>query len=278
MDQQHLVFSNHGKVVTDSLTVANVFEKRHDNVIRDIRNIIANIDSEWGVLNFEDTTYTKQQNGQTYQKYLMTEDGFTLLAMGYTGKDAMHFKVAYIKEFRRMQQELAHQQEVFSYMIADPIERAERWIEEERERQSLQAQKMMLEQRIAEYEPKLTYVDQILESTNTVTISQIAKDYGLSGQKLNDLLHKEKVQYKINDQWLLYQEHVGMGYTKSKTTEYVNSKGRHMARMSTEWTQKGRLFIHHLLSKRDVVPVVDRMDDDRQEDLVLVGDLQQPIQ
>lgn len=276
MDQS-LVFIQNGKAVTDSLTVANVFEKRHDHVMRDIQSIMAEIEGDFSLLNFGESTYTTDR-GRAYAKYLMTEDGFTLLAMGYTGKDAMRFKVAYIKEFRRMQAELAHQQEVFSYMIADPIERAERWIEEERERQALQAEKIMLEQRIAESEPKVTYVDQILESTNTVTISQIAKDYGLSGQKLNDLLHREKVQYKINDQWLLYQEHVGMGYTKSKTTEYTNSTGRHMARMSTEWTQKGRLFIHHILSKRNVVPVVDRIDHDRQEDLVLVGDLQQPIQ
>ncbi|MHB1681212.1 MAG: phage antirepressor KilAC domain-containing protein [Bacilli bacterium] len=65
----------------------------------------------------------------------------------------------------------------------------------------------MLGQRVAEYEPKASYVDSILKSKNTVTITQIAKDYGLTGQKLNFILHEEGIQYKLNYQWLLYRQH-----------------------------------------------------------------------
>jgi anti-repressor protein len=134
-----------------------------------------------------------------------------------------------------------------SYEIEDPIERAKRWIEEQQE-------KLMLQQRIAEYEPKVTYYDMILNSTGTVTITQIAKDYGLSGKALNKILSDEGVQYKVSGQWLLYRKHQDKGYTKSHT--YVDETGK--SRMHTKWTQKGRLFIHQLLEKRGIIALIDR--------------------
>ena len=125
-----------------------------------------------------------------------------------------------------------------SYTIEDPIKRAEKWIEEQKE-------KLMLEQRVAEYEPKVTYYDKILQSKGLVTVSQIAKDYGLSPQRLNKLLHNEGVQYKVSGQWLLYAKHADKGYTKSQS--YVDSTDT--TRMNTKWTQKGRLFIHQILTQ-----------------------------
>lgn len=126
--------------------------------------------------------------------------------------------------------------------------------------ENLQTEVLLLEQRVAEYEPKATYVDQILESKNTVAVTQIAKDYGLTAQRLNAILHEEHVQFKVNSQWVLYKEHQGLGYTKSHTFEYVDLLGVQMVKMHTEWTQKGRLFIHDILTKREIVPCMDRED------------------
>jgi anti-repressor protein len=138
-----------------------------------------------------------------------------------------------------------------SYMIEDPIARAQRWIQEQQE-------KLMMQQRIAEYEPKVTYFDTILQSTDLLNAGQIAKDYGLSAKKLNQILKEEKVQYKINGQWLLYQNHAEKGYTKSTTQAYRKSDGSRGTALHTKWTQKGRLFIHQLLEKRGIIAVVDR--------------------
>ncbi|MCG3057087.1 phage antirepressor KilAC domain-containing protein, partial [Escherichia coli] len=73
----------------------------------------------------------------------------------------------------------------------------------------------MLEQQLAETAPKVTYYDQILQSDSVINISQIAKDYGLSGKKLNQILKQEGVQYKLGEQWLLYSKYQDKGYTKS---------------------------------------------------------------
>lgn len=243
----NLVFIDNNRVITDSLTVAETFNKRHDNVMKDIREI--GCSKEFNLLNFEEVEYQDSKN-RTYTKYLITQDGFTLLAMGYTGQKAMEFKEKYIKEFRRMQQQL-NQLTAPSYAIEDPIERAKKWIEEQQKVQ-------MLEQRVNEYEPKITYLDQILKSKNTVTITQIAKDYGLSGQELNKILNEEKIQYKLNSQWLLYVKYQDKGYTKSQTIDVIHSDGSQTVKMNTRWTQKGRLFIHEILNQRNIVPVLDR--------------------
>lgn len=146
-----------------------------------------------------------------------------------------------------------------SYMIDDPIKRAERWIEERKERQALETKSLMLEQRVAEYEPKISYLDRILQSKGTLTITQIAKDYGMSGQALNQILREEKVQYKQNGQWLLYRQHHAEGYTKSETIDITHRNGDPDTRLNTRWTQKGRLFIHEILTKRGILPVMDRV-------------------
>jgi len=124
----------------------------------------------------------------------------------------------------------------------------------------LQLEGAQKDQIINELQPKASYVDQILKSKSTVTITQIAKDYGLSGQELNRILHDEGVQYKMNGQWLLYRKHQDQGYTKSNTVDIHHSDGSQSVKMNTQWTQKGRLFIHEILRSRSIIPFMDRQN------------------
>lgn len=112
--------------------------------------------------------------------------------------------------------------------------------------------RLIAEQKIAEYEPKISYLDSILSSTDSVTISQIAADYGMSPQQMNKLLHKLGIQKKVGNQWLLCKKHMNQGYTKSHTTEIPKADGGTKIVMNTKWTQKGRLFIYELLKKKDI--------------------------
>ncbi|MDY5351334.1 MAG: phage antirepressor [Lactobacillus johnsonii] len=117
--------------------------------------------------------------------------------------------------------------------------------------------RLIAEQKIAEYEPKISYLDSILSSTDSVTISQIAADYGMSPQQMNKLLHKLGVQKKVGNQWLLCKKHMNQGYTKSHTTEIPKADGGTKIVMNTKWTQKGRLFIYELLKKESYYPQMD---------------------
>ena len=119
-------------------------------------------------------------------------------------------------------------------------------------------EKALLEQQIAEYEPKISYLDTILSSKDTVTITQIAADYGMSGIALNKELHELGVQRKVGNQWILYKKHMAQGYTKSHTNEIPQSDGGVKVVMNTKWTQKGRLFIYELLKGEGVLPTIER--------------------
>ena len=100
------------------------------------------------------------------------------------------------------------------------------------------------EQQIAEFKPVKDYVDRILSTKSTMTITQIAADYDLSAVKLNKILHEAGLQRKVGDQWILYKQHMTKGYTKSDTITFTRSDGRLDSKVNTKWTQKGRLKIH----------------------------------
>ncbi|WP_129600471.1 Rha family transcriptional regulator [Anaerophilus nitritogenes] len=94
------------EAVASSRVIAEKFDKRHDNVIRDIEKLIEGIPKieETPVHRyFIKTNYIHEQNKQRYKEYLMTRDGFTLLAMGFTGAKALKWKLKYIKAFNRME-------------------------------------------------------------------------------------------------------------------------------------------------------------------------------
>ncbi|WP_206855320.1 phage antirepressor KilAC domain-containing protein [Candidatus Enterococcus mangumiae] len=121
----------------------------------------------------------------------------------------------------------------------------------------LEEKNQLLEQQIAEYEPKISYLDTILSSTDTVATSQIAADYGMSAIALNKLLNQLGVQHKVSGQWLLYRKHMNQGYTKSHTSEIPKSDGGVKVVMNTKWTQKGRVFIYNLLIAKGYYPQMD---------------------
>lgn len=128
-------------------------------------------------------------------------------------------------------------------------------LKEERERiKQLETITLVQKQQIAELQPKASYYDLILQNKNTVPITQIAKDYGMSGRKFNELLHELGVQYKFRKTWLLYQHYAECGYTQSKTFQIDESRSV----MHTYWTQKGRLFLYDLLKSEGIYPLIEQ--------------------
>ncbi len=104
------VFMEGNNVVTDSLTVSQMFGKEHKNVIRDIEvqleKLLEANESEWGQLNFEHTQYQHYQNKQWYSKFNLTEDAFAIVAMSYITPEAMKMKIKFLQEFKRMKEHI----------------------------------------------------------------------------------------------------------------------------------------------------------------------------
>lgn len=135
-----------------------------------------------------------------------------------------------------------------SYAIQDPVERAKRWIEEQEEKQAL-------EQALEIQAPKVDYYEKVISSDETLSVTQIASDYGMSAIKLNKLLHNLGIQYKVNGQWVLYSGLSNKGYTES--TVGTNDYGTYT---TTKWTQKGKEFLYNTLKEHDIYTMDDTVE------------------
>ena len=109
----------------------------------------------------------------------------------------------------------------------------------------LEAGRLALE--LEQAKPKVEYYDKVLDTSSEFTTTQIAKELSMTARHLNDVLKLEKVQFKQNNQWLLYKEYQNKGYTKTRTTIYFDSHGEEQSKHSTVWTERGRQFIHDLV-------------------------------
>ena len=128
--------------------------------------------------------------------------------------------------------------------------------EEEKERMAIEM--VAMSEKIEEMQPKITYLDKILESTDTMLVTQIAQDYGMSARGFNKLLHDLHVQHKVGGQWILYSDYQGYGYVHSHTHKYEKEDGRTGTRENTEWTQKGRLFLYDFLKSHNKLPLIEK--------------------
>ncbi|OTP26919.1 phage antirepressor KilAC domain-containing protein [Enterococcus mundtii] len=115
--------------------------------------------------------------------------------------------------------------------------------------------RLVAEQRVNELQPKADYYDSILKNKSLMTISIIAKNYGMSATKMNNLLHELGVQYRQGKAWLLYRKHQDKGYTH---TEMIPVQGSDTLKPSTKWTQKGHIFIYQLLKNDGILPLIEQ--------------------
>lgn len=102
------------------------------------------------------------------------------------------------------------------------------------------------------------YLDLILQTKDSLTITQIAQDYGMSARKMNQLLKRERIQRTVNGQWVLYAKYLAKGYATSRTFDYVGKDGKPHSNMTTVWTQLGRRFLYERLKAIDILPIIEQ--------------------
>lgn len=224
-----------GMNVVSSRDVAEGLGKEHSKVIRSIEQLLAEPNVASLILA---SNYTDLQ-GKPRKEYLLTKDGFILYMFNIQGYQ--EFKLAYIAKFNEMEKALKNKFQVptnFKEALLLAVKQQEK-IEE------LQEEVEIRGQLIGELKPAKDYLDTILASGDTMKITQIASDYGLSAVALNKILNEQRIIRKVNKQWILYNTYTNKGYTKSHTFTVKENK----TIIETVWTQKGRLFIHETLTK-----------------------------
>ena len=121
----------------------------------------------------------------------------------------------------------------------------------------LESKNTLLEEITAQQKPLTDYARIILSSTQTVTITQIAQDYGMGPVRMNQLLFRLHIQHKVGGQWILYIPYLNKGYVQSFSSYFVNPDGEVQVKLHTRWTQSGRLFLYEELKKAGVLPLIE---------------------
>ena len=235
---KELVSANQfGKEVTTSLLVAEVFGKYHKNVLRDIETLSCS--EEFNRLNFGPIEYTDKM-GRVQKAYEITKDGFSFLVMGYTGEKAAQFKEMFIREFNKREEMLKSDE----YILLRASQIQQKRIENLQAQ--LQEKSLLLDvanETISINAPKVEYFDEVLQSTETMTTTQVAKTIGRSGQWLNRQLKNCGLIFYQSGQWLVKSPYDRCGLHKVRTSTYTKSDGSTASKSSTVWTEKGKRFI-----------------------------------
>ncbi|WP_454895523.1 phage antirepressor [Alloprevotella tannerae] len=138
---------------------------------------------------------------------------------------------------------------------------AQNTIEKRNERiAQLEAENDGQKQLIAQMKKGNDYLNAILASKGTITMTQIAADYGMSAQAMNRRLKDMRIQRRVNGQWILYSCYMAKGFVHSRTISFTRASGRQDTRMQTEWTQRGRLFLYDALKEIGILPLIERQN------------------
>lgn len=243
------IINHNGQKTIDSREVAEMIDKRHSDLLESIDGFVEILRGQNGKFRCDDyfmeSTY-QAGTGKPYKCYLLTRKGCDMVANKLTGEKGVLFSAAYINKFHEMEQaQIPRSLPEALRMAADLAEKNE----------TLLLENAQSKQIICELQPKASYYDTILQNKSLMPITQIAKDYGMSAIRLNEILHELAVQFKQGDVWLLYQKYASQGYTQSKT--HIIDAER--SKIHTQWTQKGRLFIYDLLkNKKGILPLIER--------------------
>lgn len=250
------------QAITNSLLVAKKFGKNHKDVLEAIRDLIVSAEnsaqterqrvSRMFVLTEYETSLNNGTNAvKKSPMYIMNRDGFTLLAMGFTGAKALQFKMEFMDAFNKMDAMLNSDDYILmrsQQILQKRVEAAEQKVKALEADNAAKDETISIQaEQIKESAPKVKVYNDYISSSGTYTATQIAKEYGWGAETLNRKLKEMGIQYKQNGQWLLYAKYDGNNYTRSIPRTYTKSDGVIGTQMQTVWTSKGREFIHEIL-------------------------------
>jgi Rha family phage regulatory protein len=231
-----ILSAQNGQAVVSSLDIAEKFEKRHNHVMRDIKNIMKNLPKNEDTPMFFKTEYVHPQNGQTYPIYLINQNGFTLLIMSFNkSAKAMEWKLKYIQAFNKMEKKLTTPEpKPPELALSKALVMAQSIIAKEQKRSK------QLEKENAKLKPAAEYAHNMLLNDETLTMTQIALNFGMTANKLNKLLEEWGIQKKVNKQWIPKRKYIDKDYTMSIPVEIGNGETKE----NTRWNRTRQAFIY----------------------------------
>lgn len=244
-----------------SLQIAEITGKPHADVMKAIRKM----EPAWSKINegnFSLVEY-KDKKGETRPCYSLNKEECLYIATKFN--DEARAKL--IKRWKELEEQ--HQKpsvpqnylEALKSLVKAEEEKQQLALENKKQQEqilTISKTNMELGNKITEMLPKVSYYDKILQSNATMTVTQIAQDYGMSSMRLNKELESMRIQHKVRGQWILFAQFLEGGYVHSRAVDIVRSDGRHDVKYNTEWTTKGRIFLYESLKAKGILPLIEQ--------------------
>lgn len=255
METKGLVYSEGSVVLTNSILVAKKFDRNHRDVLDTIRELVKGCAENSADPMFEETKYIHPQNGQEYPMFVMNRDGFTLLAMGFTGDKALRFKLDYMAAFNKMEKALKEPRELSRKELALMV------IQAEEEKERLMLENKAQANKIAEDAPKVEFHDNIVASDDTCLVRELAKiltqrGYKIGQNQLYKILRNEGYLIKGgSDRNQPTQQYVENGIFEVDRKPWTNPKTgeKHIGKTSKVTAKGIKYFVLKFLGKAAVL-------------------------
>lgn len=244
-----------------SLQIAEITGKPHADVMKAIRKM----EPAWSKINEGNFSLVDYQDkkGETRPCYSLNKEECLYIATKFN--DEARAKL--IKRWKELEEQ--HQKpsvpqnylEALKSLVKAEEEKQQLALENKKQQEqilTISKTNMELGNKITEMLPKVSYYDKILQSNATMTVTQIAQDYGMSAMRLNKELESMRIQHKVRGQWILFAQFLEGGYVHSRAVEIVRSDGRHDVKYNTEWTTKGRIFLYESLKAKGILPLIEQ--------------------
>ena len=223
-----------GEPVASSRQVAENFGKEHKDTLESIRQILAAENSATKSM-FYETTF--ENRGKQYPMYLMNRDGFTLLAMGFTGKAALEWKLKYIAAFNEMEKKLAEQPKLTrSQLLATALIAAHEELEEK-------------DKQIETMKPKALFADAVSASNQSILVGELAKLLSQNGINIGQ---NRLFQWMRENGYLIKrkgagwnmptQKSIDMGLFEIKESVHVDGNGCNVITKTPKVTGKAQIY------------------------------------
>lgn len=235
-----------------SLQIAEITGKAHKDVMRSIRNM----ETAWEKINGRKFALVEYEDakGEKRPMYQLSKTECLYIATKFNDEARARLVLRWEELEKKKQYQVPQS---FSEALMLAAKQQERIEQQKLALETKNKEIVQLSAAITEMRPKVSYVDTILTSKETVTTTQIAQDYGQSAKAFNVLLRNYEIQRKVGGQWILYAKYLPFGYVQSETVSVPVHNGTKSV-MHTKWTQKGRLFIYEELKKRNILPLIEQ--------------------
>ena len=243
-----------------SLLIAEICGKQHKDVMRAIRKM----EPAWEKINgrkFALVEYTDEK-GEKRPCYQLNKIECLYIATKFNDEARAKLVLRWeeLEKSNAPQLPATYLDALKALVISE--EEKQRLIEDNTKKQQAielkDAQIIELDTAVNNMKPKVSYVDNILQCKETINVTQIAQDYGMSAKAFNMLLRNLKIQHKVGQVWIVYGKYLAKGYVQSETFTYDKSNGTQGVRTFTKWSQRGRLFLYNTLKAHNIIPLIEQ--------------------